>query len=200
MLPSQRHPSDIPSLPTNVLYDRTWQETGRDTALQLPGSEELEECSRNQDTPRQADPHRKRRSCAQQDNGDHEAKPAAGESNPEEERELPGRLEGPETSQEHYIEISSSAHADAVTEASASSNTCNGAPALSQHKQLRNCQRTPSGKGKLPVVSYKFSDLDSGDEEVTANESEEDNCQIYFDVDSGSSNDPGSPKTASLSW
>jgi len=206
---------------------------------------------------------------------DHEAKRVSGEPNSEEERELPARLggpDGPETSQEHYIEISSStphlevdpiptrvsdtppsipveqadsshpsrryepspahlhdaggsqgqgppklvpdpsspsgrmvlsvgsrhqAYADAETEASASFDICNGGTALSRHKRLRNYQRTPSEKGKLPVVSYKFSDLDSGDEEVTANESEDDNCEVYFDVDGGSSNDPGSPKTTS---
>lgn len=79
------------------------------------------------------------------------------------------------------------AHADAVTEVSA------------RYKRLRSCQRTPSEKGKIPVVGYP--DLDSSDEEVMANESEDDNySEVFTDADSGSYNSPGSPKSASHDW
>ena len=90
-------------------------------------------------------------------------------------------------------------HADAVTEVSASCNICNGPPAFSRYKRLRSCQRTPSEKGKISVVSYP--DLDSSDEEVMTNESEDDNySEVFTDADSGSYNGPGSPKSASHDW
>ena len=91
------------------------------------------------------------------------------------------------------------AHADTVTEVSASSDICNRGPVLSRRKRLRNCQRRPSEKCKVSEVNP--SDLDSDDMEVDANDSENDNCpDVFTDADSGSYNDPGSPKTASHNW
>ena len=92
------------------------------------------------------------------------------------------------------------AHADAVTEVSASCNICNGPPAFSPYKLLRSYQRTPSEKGKIPVASYP--DLGSSDEEGIANESEDDNfSEVFTDAHSGSYyNGPGSSKSASHNW
>ena len=147
--------------------------------------------------------HLDRDNCRVQENErpDHEAKRVAGEPNPEEERELPATPGGPDTPQEHYIEISSSSPHPEVYPISVSPNICNRAPTPSRPKRLRNYRRTPPEKGKTPVVSHSFSDLSGSNEEVIANDSGNDNFQeVYYDADSGSYNGPSSPKTASHSW
>ena len=91
------------------------------------------------------------------------------------------------------------AHADVVTEVSTSFDNCNGPSALIRRKRLRNCQRTPSEKGKTPEVNH--SDLDRDDLEVYTNESEDDNYpDVFTDADSGSYNGPDSLKTASHNY
>jgi len=87
----------------------------------------------------------------------------------------------------------------ATTNASATFSFCHHdePPAISRHERLRNVQRTSSKKCKTLVPSHSVWDLDDIDGDEITNQSEEDNCEIFFDAHSGSDNDPCSSKSIS---
>lgn len=73
-----QHPPKFPLPPSNVLEDRTWKEAGSDATSRPHGSEKLGGCNQTQQTPCMADPPRKRRPCAKQDNSTPHNGPSTG--------------------------------------------------------------------------------------------------------------------------